>query len=216
MSLFTFINLIFTANALNFEYALRNGINTKISMDECDNHWIIGLHLTKPAQCKLSADIGGYYGLNTFEDLQKVTLIQKTAFVNVSLQANSTIQLLLPSGNYQIMVNRNITIMHIYLLEKLHEIKMLHKNALSILGEEYMMIKKCQIQKLLPQQQQLRGKASKVVNKQSDESKSKAKFVWTEKDKDIMKAQALKFEELAAMHSNAAALFEAKEKRFFV
>lgn len=215
MSLFKFIILIFGCNALHFQYSTNNGPDTKILMDKCDNNWIAGLHLSESAQCKLSTDNGGYYGVATFEDLQRVIMIHETALVNVSLKLDSSIQLVLPPGNYEIIVNKDISMMHIYSLQKMQQIKVFHNNALSVLGDEYMLIKKCQIQKSLSMQQSM-GKISKAINKEFDETKSKSKFVWTEKDKQIMKAQAENFEELAAMHSSAAALYETKEKRFFV
>ena len=212
---------IFTANAsLNFSLHFRDGIDRQILMDECEGNWITGLYLTKDARCKISSQNGGYYGLATLTDLKKLMDIQHTAYANVSLQKDSTIQILIPDGHYQIMVNSNKTTMHVYSLEKMHQIKRFHKSALSILGDEYVMIKKCQIQKtLLPQQMSIKkepGDQKLTNSKNSQKSKTKQPFVWTEKDKETLKSQAKKFEELAEMHSAAAALYESKEKKFFV
>ena len=149
-----------------------------------------------------------------------MTEIEKSGYVNASIKSASSIQILLPKGNYEVVVDVNKSLMHVYSLQKLQEIDALNfeQIGLSMLSKDYMVIKKCQIQHY----NEKHTTDTDIQSKPKPTLKPTAKKlkgpppVWTEKDKQIMKEQCEAFEELAEMHDDAAALYQSREKKLFV
>ena len=117
--------------------------------------------------------------------------------VNVSIGHMSCIQFLIPAGNYEIAVNFNTSLMHVFPLQKSGD----NPRAPSL--SEFVNL--------------LQTNTPRTAPKSAPKAKPKAMpLVWTDADREIMQRKWKELDELCDLHAKSAAYYERKEKCIFV